>query len=437
MTVSRRPVVLVGVVMLVVGLVATVASLRDSSARPAPTRSETETTTPSVTTQPPGGRFSPEDRVAKLVAQVEADPQNWTALAGLSSAYVAEAAVTGDPSLYPRAEEAVKRSLKVHPEDNLVARVAQSSLAAARHDFVLALKRGEEASALAPKNPSVKAVVGDAQLELGRYDEAFATFQVMIDSRPDLAAYSRISYARELQGDVDGAITAMKAAESAAGSKSDASFAAYQLGQLEWNRGHADAAVADYRRALEFNPTAVRSQAALARAAYFAGDIKGAIEQYRVVIARFPLPQYVGELADLYTVTGKSALAKEQLDLIEVQRRLFKAAGVSVDADLGLIDADYGVSVKSNLKAVRAEYQYRKSMFVADAVSWLLEANGQSKEALQYSDEAIRLGTPYALFYFHRSRIHRSLGDDDAARSDLAKAKAINPNFSIRYSKRP
>lgn len=433
----RRPTLLIGVALLLVGLVATVLSLRDSSGGPAPAAPAAVDSVAPPTTEVPGGRFSPRDRVAKLVARAQADPRDWRSLAALASAYIAEAAVTGDPSLYPRAEEAIRRSQEVQPQGNLPAKIAQSSLAAARHDFVLALKRGREAAALAPDNPTVKAVVGDAQVELGRYDDAFATFQAMIDRRPDLAAYARISYARELQGDVDGAVTAMEAAESAAPSNSDAAFAAYQLGQLEWNRGDAKAAVADYRRALQLDPAAVRSQAALARAAYFAGDVKGAVEQYRVVIARFPLTQYVGELADIYTVTGQRALAKEQLDLIGAQRRLYEAAGVSVDAELGLVDADYGIDVKSSLRAVGAVYRYRRSIIVADALAWLLEADGQSKEALKYANEALRLGTRNALFYFHRSRIQRSLGNDDAARRDLTEAQAIDPNFSIRYAKRP
>jgi len=78
----------------------------------------------------------------------------------------------------------------------------------------------------------------------------------------------------------------------------------------------------------------------------------------------------------------------------------------------------------------------RKSIFVADALAWLLHENGQSEEALAYSDKALAMGTRNALFYFHRSEIHRALGDDEAAKRDLDEAEAINPNFSIRFSRR-
>lgn len=431
MNVLRRPLVLLGVVLVVVGLIATVVSLRGSGP------SDTADPTPSSTSIPTSGGNSPQERVLRLQAAVTEAPDDWESLAALGQAYVAQAAVTGDPALYPRAEESLKRSLAEQPDANLPATIAQGSLAAARHDFDLSLEWGEKAAAIAPDDPNVQAVVGDALLELGRYDQAFAAFQRMIDLRPDLAAYSRISYARELQGDVDGAVEAMMAAESAASSGSDAAFAAFQLGELEWNRGKPDDAIAHYQRAAVLDPDAVRAQAALARAAYYAGDEDQAVDQYRSVVERLPLPQYVSELAAIYTVNDQPDLAEDQLLLLDAQRQLLEEAGVAVDADLAVINADNDVDLEASLEAMEAEWEVRKSVFVADALAWLLHLNGQSEEALSYSDEAVRLGTRNALFHFHRSEIHKALGDDDAARADLAEAEAINPNFSIRYSGRP
>ncbi len=44
-----------------------------------------------------------------------------------------------------------------------------------------------------------------AQLELGRYAAAGRSLRQMIDLRPDLASYARVSYFRELHGDFPGA----------------------------------------------------------------------------------------------------------------------------------------------------------------------------------------------------------------------------------------
>lgn len=428
---------MIGIALVVVGLVATVLSLRGSDG-------DADATAP-MTTQAPSrvprgagaGNESPQDRVARLEGTVEQAPEDWTALAGLGSAYIAQAAVSGDPSLYPPAQESIERSLEVQPEDNLPATIAQSSLAAARHDFPLALDWGTRAIELAPSNPNALAVQGDALLELGRYDEAFATFQKMIDLRPDLPSYSRISYARELQGDIDGAVTAMESAEASASSASDGGFAAFQLGQLEWNRGNVEAATAHYERSAQLDPDAVRSRAALARVRYFKGDVDGAIEEYQIVVERLPLPQYLAELSQIFDQEGMETERDEQLAILEAQRTLFEANGVAVDADLAVVNADSGTDVDTSLAAMEAEWAIRENVFVADALAWLLQVDGRSDEALVYAIEAEKLGTSNALFAFHRSEILESLGDTEGASAALARAETINPNFSIRYSDQP
>ena len=77
--------------------------------------------------------------------------------------------------------------------------------ALARHDFSGALAWGERARKIDPYSGNVYGVIGDAEVELGHYADAFATFQKMVNTLPDTASYARVSYARELQGDVPGA----------------------------------------------------------------------------------------------------------------------------------------------------------------------------------------------------------------------------------------
>src|SRR5215211_4843977 len=66
------------------------------------------------------------------------------------------------------------------------------SLALARHDFAAALRHGTRALALDPKNATYYGVVGDAQIELGMYDEAIHSYQEMVDRRPNFDSFSRV-----------------------------------------------------------------------------------------------------------------------------------------------------------------------------------------------------------------------------------------------------
>src|SRR5262249_12513523 len=148
-----------------------------------------------------------------------------------------------------------------------------ASLAAARHDFATSLTWGEKARAANPYSAHALAVVGDAQVELGRYQEAFDTFQQMIDLRPELSTYARVSYGWELQGNVDNAVAAMQLALQSAGTPQDAAWAANQLGDLFFNQGKVGQAEDQYRRATDLDPTFVPAHAGLARVAWARGDM--------------------------------------------------------------------------------------------------------------------------------------------------------------------
>src|SRR5205814_1864420 len=143
-----------------------------------------------------------EQEFASLQGHLRADPTDWRGFASLGLAYVQEARITADPSYYPKAEAALRRSLALTSTENHVAPIGMAALASARHDFATALAWGNKAKALDPYDASVYGAIGDAQVELGRYRDAVATFQRMIDLRPDLSSWARVSYARELMGDV-------------------------------------------------------------------------------------------------------------------------------------------------------------------------------------------------------------------------------------------
>ncbi len=372
--------------------------------------------------------------LARLQQAARADPEDWRAWAALGSAYVEEARATGASSWYPSAEAAFDRSLALNPARNADASAGMGALAAARHDFALALEWGEKARDIAPDDPLVYGAVGDALVELGRYPEAFGAFQRMVDLRPGLASYARVSYARELQGDVAGAIVAMEAAADAASDKRGKAFATFQLGELYWNSGRAEEAVRHYERANALDPGFVPPRARLARARFYEGRVEEAVDRYEEVLQRLPLPEYVIDLADIYRVSRQPALAEEQVALLEAQRRLLASDGVATDLEFALFSADHRIDLEAGLAAARAQWERRKSVFVADVLAWQLYAHGRHEEALAMSDQALRLGTRNALFHFHRSMIEGALGRTEAARADLEQAMTINPRFSILHT---
>jgi tetratricopeptide (TPR) repeat protein len=379
------------------------------------------------------GGSGPGDRIAALQAYLRARPDDPRALASLGIAYVQQARSTADPSFYGKAEVAFRRALATDP-GSYDATLGLGALALARHDFAAALRLGRRAAAINPDDEDPWGVIGDALLELGRYRAASRAFQRMVDTRPGAAAYARISYARELTGDVPGAIRAMRMALDAAGMPRDAAWAATQLGDLYWNRGGLRRAARAYRQALTLLPGYPPALVGRARLAWARGDAPRAIRALSLAVRRFPLPEYVVALGDLAWASGRRRMAREQYRLARAEHRLFRGSGVNIDLELALFDADHGAPGRA-LAAARAEWRRRRSVHVADALSWALYRNGRPRAAARYARLALRLGTPNALFLYHAGMIRLALGDRSGARRLLSEALGLNPWFSFLHAR--
>jgi tetratricopeptide (TPR) repeat protein len=374
--------------------------------------------------------------IPALTARVGAVPSDANAWAALGSAYVEEARLTGDPRNYPKAERAIRRSLSIKPDGNFGAPYAMAVLAAARHDFGTALTWGERARTINPHNAAIHGIIGDALNELGRYPEAFQSFQRMLDLRPGLGAYARASYAWELQGNIPNAERALDLALQAAGTPADRAFASFYLGELAWTNGRVAEAERWYRESLAHNPSSTSAIQGLASVAGARGDLTEAIRLSEKAVATSLSTHDAAELGDLYAAASDPVAVQRQAERFRELVRLYKAHGVDTNLEVALYSADHNVDLEEGLAAARAEWSRRHSIHVADALAWSLYANGRYREALTYSKQALRLGTLSALFHFHKGMIERALAMPAAARADLKKAMAINPNFSFLWAPR-
>jgi tetratricopeptide (TPR) repeat protein len=290
--------------------------------------------------------------------------------------------------------------------------VAAGNLALSRHDFSVALNWGVVAQAAAPARPTVYGVLTDAYVELGRYDEAIATAQRMVDLRPDLASYSRVSYLRELHGDIDGAIDAMRRAIQAGGPRSEGTaWSLVQLGNLYLAKNDLAAADHAYSDALSRVDGYVFAVAGQARVRAARGDLAGAVQLNEAAAQRLPVPEFVIALADLHARLGDAARAAQDADLVSAMEQLLKANGVRTDVDLALFDADHDLRLVDALAAARAEYQIRPSVTVAMTLAWTEYKNGDLQQAARHARDALRLGWRDPASLHRAAQIARAAGD--------------------------
>ncbi len=364
-----------------------------------------------------------QDRLSRV-------PRDWQGWATLGAAYVEQARVTADPSFYELADGALAKSMEIQPVDNFPALSGMAALAAARHDFTDALQLADRSLVVNEFNAATHGIRGDALIELGRYEDAIAAFQRMLDLRPGTPSYSRASYAWELRGNIPAAVETMTQARDAAATPADAAFASYQLAELALGQGDVATAQRHVTEGLQRNPSSADLRAGRAKVEVAKGETEAALATYAELVATRPLPSYLVAYGELLESLGRDDEAEAQYAVVRSVQQLFAAQGVSVDQELAVFEADHGDAKQALAAAEQVWRKQRGAVFVEDAYAWALHVNGRDKEALAHADAALRLGTRSALLHFHRGIIRQALGQRDGARADLAAALKINPHFS-------
>ncbi|MFJ3774987.1 tetratricopeptide repeat protein [Streptomyces sp. NPDC090075] len=369
--------------------------------------------------------------IASLQAHLRTQPKDSDSWATLGLAYVEQARTKGDPSRYPQAEKSLKRALQITP-GNDQALAGEAALAAARHEFAQALTYADQALKQNPYSADALSSRIDALVELGRYDDAAKAADLADRRKPGVPVFTRYAYVRELRGDVKTARQVLRQALSTATSKGDIAYVSAQLGLLAWNQGDYKSALDYYARALTADENYLPALEGRARAQAATGDRADAIKGMELVVSRYPLPQPLVELGELYEdrgAEGDKAKAEDQYALVEAWIALARANGVNADLDTALAAADHGDKAEA-LKAARAEWARRHTVHTADALAWALHVNGKDKEALPYARQASATGYRNASFSYHLGIIELANGQKAAGRAALTKALKLNPGFS-------
>ncbi|WP_405971247.1 tetratricopeptide repeat protein [Streptomyces sp. NBC_00988] len=369
--------------------------------------------------------------IASLQAHLRTQPKDFDGWATLGLAYVEQARTKGDPSRYPQAQAALQRSLKISP-GNENALEGRAALAAARHEFAEALTYADQVLKENPYSERALCSRIDALVELGHYADAEKAADLADARKPGVPVFTRYAYVHELRGDVTTARKVLEQALAAATSPGDISYVAGTLGQLAWNQGDYKTALNDYGRALAADENYLPALEGRARAQAALGDRAEAIKGMELVVSRYPLPQPLVELGELYEsrdAAGDKAKADDQYALVDAWIALARANGVNADLDTALAAADHG-NIKSALKAARAEWARRHTVHTADALAWALHVNGLDKEALPYARRATATNYHNASFIYHLGMIELATGHKADGRTHLAKALKLNPGFS-------
>lgn len=241
----------------------------------------------------------------------------------LAQLYMLEARVTGEHGhYYPAALEIIDGLLAENPPKDVLfgAKSLKASVLLSLHHFSEAKTLAEEAVQLNGYNALIYGSLVDAHVELGDYETAVTMADKMVSIRPDLRSYSRISYLRELHGDLEGAIDAMqRAAEAGYPGYEETAWCRLTLGSLFEQVGDLEAAQAQYEQILVERPNYAFAIAAQAGIAEKEGKLPKAEALLLQACELLPEVGFYESLAGLYQAQGKTAQAEKlQQEVLEM-----------------------------------------------------------------------------------------------------------------------
>jgi pentatricopeptide repeat protein len=370
---------------------------------------------------------------AALLALVNSDPPASSApsderaeagaLVRRGDALVQRARETGDRNgaLAARAHRSYRAALRRDPR-SVQATVGLGTLALSAHDFAGGLRYGQRARRLAPRLVRPYAVVVDGLVELGRYREAERALQRMVDLKPSLASYARVSYYRELRGDLAGAARAMSlAVASGGGAAENVAYVQTLLGDLELQRGRTDAAELAYGLALARLPGYVDARFGLGRTQAARGKLTAALLTLRRLVRDRPDADHLALLAEVELLTGRRGAARRHLGRAHATEQAALRRGSNPDAGLVLLEADHGDPARA-LRYGRQVWAAAPSVSSADALGWALTRTGRPAEGLRWARRALRLGTRSPRFAYHAGVSALAAGRPAPARGWLRTA---------------
>ena len=216
---------------------------------------------------------------------------------------------TGEPTHYTRSERALRQALEQDPND-VRALIGLASLSNTRHHFREGLVLARRVQSLTPDTALVYGVIGDALVELGRYEAGFRAYERMVELKPSIAGYARIAHAQSLLGENDGARRTLRLALDSAVDAETRAWAYVELGRLDRTELRLAAAERQFRKALAVSPGHPIALEAFGETEAARGNLAHAIRLQAAAVERRFSPEFAASLGDLHSVAGDKAAAE-------------------------------------------------------------------------------------------------------------------------------
>ncbi|MGZ5283797.1 MAG: tetratricopeptide repeat protein, partial [Bacteroidia bacterium] len=353
-----------------------------------------------------------KEQIESLRARLAQNPNDMDAKLQLAYAFMDEARITGEhPYYYPVALKLIDEVLKAD-EKNYFALAGKASVLLSQHKFAEAKEVATKAMNIDPEMYLIYGALCDANVELGDYAEAVKMADKMVSLKPELSSYARVSYLREIHGDINGAIDAMKMAVEAGypGSEQTA-WTRVTLGKLYESIGDLANAETHYLIALDQRPNYAFAVAGLGSVEKAKKNYTKSIEYYEKALVLVPEFSFQEDLTDLYEITGNNVKAKESAQTVLTMLQEDAESGHIADKEIANAALD-AKDMEKALKHAQTEYKRRpKNINTNETLAWVLYNKGSYAEALPYIKESLRTNSKNPELRLKAGLIYAKSGD--------------------------
>ena len=346
--------------------------------------------------------------------KLAANPADGRAALAFAQAALRRARVESNGGYTLRAEQVLKTVLDREPGDYDALKML-GAIEMSQHRFRDAIEIADRAIKTKPKDAWNYGVLGDAHVELGEYPEAFDAFDTMARLRPDAAAYARISYAQELQGNLQGAIASMTMAAEATGAQDPESLAWHyaQIGNLQLQTGDVDAAEREYARADHAFPGHPFARAGRAKVAAARGQYDDALVMYRALMKTSPTSETAIAAGDILMQKGDIDGANAMYARAEAIERDAWLTEARLTTNVARMLAERGVRTGEAVQLAEEAARNRKDIFTMDALAWSYYRAGRLQDAEKASLQARRTGSLDKRIVTHAAAIEQALAQTE------------------------
>jgi tetratricopeptide (TPR) repeat protein len=373
-----------------------------------------------------------------LIQKIKQNHSDIKSLNSLTAIYLQEARASGNYSYYDKAALNCVHAVLKKDEKNFEALTYKATIYLSQHHFREGLQLAQQIQKMYPYSAFVYGILVDANVELGNYRAAVENAEKMISIRPDIRSYSRISYLREIHGDIPGAIDAMKMAVDAGSPGTESTeWARVQLGKLYEQLGQMKYAEMYYTIALDNRPNYPYALAGLGRIAVAAKNYNKGIELYRRADSLSNDYSFREAMVEVYKLEGdqkqSTLIAQGIIDNMERAAEAMQkgdSSGHYADREMAyayLAVNNYDKAVEHAL----LEYNRRPNNIDAnETVAWAYFCKGDYSKSTSYMKIALQTNCKNPTLLSHAGLIQAKNGDKMGTKNYLQLALKDNPNIS-------